>query len=314
VDISSRVEEVLPEEKLRCDKSQYDPGGGGINVSRVVKKLGGRSVALYCGGGPIGDLLEELLDRESLERKSVKIKAWSRQSFTVFERKSNQQFRFSMPGPTLMKSEWQECLDYIFNLVPAPFYVVLSGSLPPGVPTAFITQLARQLKEAESRLVVDTSGEALLQAARENVYLLKPNLREFSSLLNREQIDDDELESCCVEFVEKGFCENLILSLGERGAILATSNGVKRITAPSVIPKSKIGAGDSMVGGIVFGLANDYSLSESAVLGVAAGTAAVLTEGTELCDEDDVWKIYREIRQKKKEQRDERRLQRTNEN
>jgi 6-phosphofructokinase 2 len=301
VDISSHVEEVMPEDKLRCEKPQYDPGGGGINVSRVLKTLGGDSLAVYCGGGPTGYLLEELLERESLERKLVKITAWTRQSITILEAKSNQQFRFNMPGPTLMESEWQQCLDIIFGLEPAPSYIVVSGSIPKGVPTTFIAQLTRQFKGNETRLIVDTSEKALQHVVKEGVFLLKPNLWEFSKLLNRKQFDDHDLEESCREFIDKGFCEKLILSLGESGALLASSGEVKRIIAPKVTSKSKIGAGDSMVAGIIFGLANDYTLSDSAILGVAAGTAAVLTEGTELCRENDVWNFYREMKRRSDE-------------
>lgn len=296
IDISSHVEEVLPEEKMRCSKSQYDPGGGGINVSRVIKELGGSSLAVYCSGGPTGKLLEELLERDSLERKSININGWTRQNSTFLENKSNQQFRFGMPGPKMTESEWQECLDYVLSLEPIPSYVVVSGALPPGVPSTFISQLANQLKDTHALLIVDTSGEALQQAANNKVYLLKPNLREFAKLLNRKQINDHELEACCKEFMEKGLCEVLILSLGEKGAVFATSDEIKRIVAPKVKAKSKIGAGDSMVGGIIFGLVNDYRLFDSAILGVAAGTAAVLTDGTELCRKDNVLKIYREMK------------------
>ncbi len=301
IDISSHVEEVLPEEKIRCTRLQYDPGGGGINVSRVIKELGGSSLAVYCSGGPTGKLLEELLERDSLERKSINIKGWTRQNSTFLEDKSNQQFRFGMPGPRMTEFEWQECLDYVLSLEPIPSYVVVSGALPPGVPTTFISQLARQLKDTHARLIVDTSGEALQQAANNKVYLLKPNLQEFAKLLNRKQINDQELEACCKEFMENGFCEVLILSLGEKGAIFATSNEIKRIVAPKVASKSKIGAGDSMVGGIIFGLVNDYTLLDSVILGVAAGTAAVLSGGTELCRKDNVGKFYKEIKRESDE-------------
>lgn len=297
VDMNSHVEKILSEEKIRCTPAQYDPGGGGINVSRVIKILGGSSTALYCSGGSTGDFLEKLLERDSLEKKIIKIKGQTRQNITFCENQSNEQFRFVMPGPTLMESEWRKCLDFIFSLNSIPSYIVVSGTFPPGVPRVFISKLVKQLVNTEARLIVDTSGEMLHQAYKEESYLLKPNLKEFAALLNRKKIDDHELVSCCQEFVANGKCEILILSLGEKGAILATRNEVRRIIAPKVISKSKIGAGDSMVGGIVFGLANDFSLLDSALLGVAAGSAAVLSEGTKLCLADDVWEFYKKMKE-----------------
>jgi 6-phosphofructokinase 2 len=297
IDMSSEINEVIPEEKLRCADPKFDPGGGGINVSRVIRKLGGYSYAMYCSGGPQASLLEDLLDRDCVERKTIKIEGWTRQNITFFETKSRQQFRFNMPGPNLLKSEGQECIDLIMGLMPAPDYVVISGSTPSGFVSSFMSQLARHFKETGTRLVVDTSGDSLKAFIEFGTYLIKPNLKEFSDILKKDEIPDHELEACCKEFMDKGYCEVLLLSLGEKGSILATSKDIKRISGPEVTSKSKIGAGDSMVGGVVFGLANNYSLYDSVVLGVAAGTSAVMSEGTQLCVEKDVWKFYEQIKE-----------------
>lgn len=295
LDKSSYANRVQPERKIRCSKPSYEPGGGGINVSRAIKKLGGDSCAWLLAGGPSGDKLCSLLEEEGISFKAFKAKNWTRENLMVMEENSGDQFRFGMPGPEIAEEEWKECLEKLDSIPDAelPKYVVASGSLPPGVPDDFYLQLAKMAHRRGFRLIVDTSGDALLKAAGEGVYLLKPNMNEFAALVGKEEVSALEQEQIAQQILAEGKCEVLVVSLGPRGAMVASKErGISYIVSPAVRQKSAVGAGDSMVGGMVMSLLKGMSLDEVVRYGVAAGTAATMTPGSELCKKEDTEKIF----------------------
>lgn len=296
IDINTRVEQVVPERKLRCGPPSREPGGGGINVSRAILRLGGSSTALYLAGGPPGEMLRHLLDEEGLDQRLLQIEGWTRENVIVFEETSGQQFRFGMPGPEIREGEWRRCLEALSGHDPAPDYVVASGSLAPGVPDDFFARLAHTTRQVGARLVVDTSGEPLRRAAETGAYLFKPNLVEFQQLIGRETTSEKELDEAGREFIGRGCCSILLVSLGAGGALLITAEGTKHIRTPTVPIRSKVGAGDSTVAGFVLGLAQGLDVDDAARLGVAAGAAAVMTEGTELCRREDAERLYKGMR------------------
>jgi 6-phosphofructokinase 2 len=296
LDKSSSIEQVVPERKLRCQTLRREPGGGGINVARAIYKLGGQSKALYPAGGPPGQILQQLLDEEGLDHRAMLIEDWTRESLVVLEEATDQQYRFNLPGPTLDKSEWQQCLENLAKSAVEANYLVASGSLPPGVPDDFYARLARKAKENDSRFVLDTSTKAALRlAGQEGVYLIKPNLREFRELIGSELAEEADQEAAARDIIEKGQSQVVVVSLGAAGVILATETGVERLRAPTVSIRSKVGAGDSTVAGIVLGLARGKALREAVRFGVAAGAAAVMTPGTQLCRLEDTERLYESI-------------------
>ncbi len=299
IDKSAVVESVVGERKLRCKAPAYQPGGGGINVSRAIRKLAGESappaVALYPSGSAAGQMLQTLLDREGIEHHPVPVEGWTRENLTVREELSGQQFRFGMPGPRLKEAEWQECLNELEKMKPRPDYIVASGSLPAGVPDDFYARVAAVAAELGSKLVVDASGEALRLAAGHGLYLLAPNLREFGELVQDEVKDDSDMEQLATQVVEAGQTEVLVVSLGAGGALLVSREGCERVRAPTVSIQSKVGAGDSMIAGIVLALERGESLRRAVRFGVAAGSAAVMTPGTELCRGEDTERLYAQL-------------------
>jgi 6-phosphofructokinase 2 len=298
IDKSSAVAQVVAEWKLRCDPPLYEPGGGGINVSRAIRKLGGESLALYTTGGLSGEMLASLVDGEGLKHQAITISGLTRESLTILEKSTGQQYRFGMPGPTLGEAEWRRCLEVISELLPQVDYLVASGRLPPGVPANFYGQLAKLAREYNTRLIVDTSGEALRLAVEEGVFLIKPNLREFAELTGQELVDELQEERLAQELASSRKSEVVVVSLGAAGVLVATAEGTERVRAPLVPIKSKVGAGDSTVAGIVLALARGRSWREAVRFGVAAGAAAVMTPGTELCRREDAERLYEQLMQK----------------
>ncbi|MBN2551520.1 MAG: 1-phosphofructokinase [Spirochaetales bacterium] len=295
IDLSTSVEQVLEGGKLRCSAPQREPGGGGINVSRALHKLGGRSRAVYVSGGIYGQLLEKLLENEGIEQEPYRIEGQSRQNVTVRERSSERQYRFVMPGPELSPEHWRGFLEELFERHPETDYLVASGSLPPGFPEDFYARLCRRAVQRNIRVVVDTAGRPLQLAAEAGAYLVKPNLRELEHIAGREIEDEQQQEDLARSIVREKGTEVVLLSLGASGALLVSEEATRRITAPAVPIRSRVGAGDSMVAGLVLALAQGRPLEEAATYAVAAGSAAVMTPGSELCRREDFERIFRRM-------------------
>ena len=295
IDLYLNVKKLKPADKLRGHIAHRDPGGGGVNVARAISCLGGQALALLPAGGPSGMFLQDLLEAENVPCRVQEIDGISRENFTVFEEETDQEYRFVMPGPELTKQEWQACLDMLAALDPLPQYLVASGSLPPGVPDDFYARVARWAGSAGVRLVLDTSGTALQAALDEDVYLIKPNRRELQNFSGRPIEGEDDEVQVCQKMIEAGRCEVIALTLGKDGALLITAEESRRVEAPALETKSSVGAGDSFVAGMVLGLVRELSLQGAFCYGNAAGAAALLTPGTDLCLKEDVERLYEQI-------------------
>ena len=294
VDIVWEIEEMLPHRKLRSTRGMIFPGGGGINVSRCISMLGGQSWALITRGGLTGTILTELLDEMGLSRRVVKIAGHTRLSGIVYERSTGQEYRVTPPGPTLTDSEWHACLDLVSEMQTE--YVVATGSLPRGVPPDFYARVAAATKERGGKLILDTSGRALHEALNEGVYLVKPSQRELENLLGQKAYSHEEQEELAMQLVEEEKAEFVALTLGEDGALLVWKDGKLRLSSPKVEVKSAVGAGDTFVGALTQGLAEGRTPEDAFTLAVAAGAASVMQPGTEMCQLEDVERLYAGLR------------------
>jgi 6-phosphofructokinase 2 len=294
IDVSASVDRVVPEDKLRCDTPRYDPGGGGINVARVVNVLGGHALAIWTCGGLTGDFLARLLDGQQLEHVPIPVAGMTRQNVIIFEKTTHLQYRFGMPGMPLSREEQLASGLAIGNRANDCRTIVLSGSLPPETPVNLYRRIIDRLP-AGPKVIVDTSGAPLRESLGPGLFLIKPNRRELSQLTGCRIDDEVALAESALGLVRDGGAEVVALSLGAEGVILATADGAETIRAPDVPIQSKVGAGDSMVGGIAAALARGESPATAVRYGVAAGTATVMTPGTELCRREDVDRLYHEI-------------------
>lgn len=293
LDVGTRIQSVAPEIKLRCASPRFHPGGGGINVSRAIRFLGGESTAVFTAGGHTGAMLTQLLTDEAIANHPIPIAGITRESFAVYEESSALQYRFNMPGPELRADEWIACLETVFDLNPA--YIVASGSLPRGVPVEFYGEITRYARQCDIRVIVDTAGEALNKTFGKGVYLMKPNLHELELFSGEKVQDEDHIRAVARRLIAEGLAEVMVVSMGAAGASLITESDCVHIRAPIVKVQSKVGAGDSMVGGIVMGLASGRALADAVRFGIAAGSAAVMTDGTELCRRCDAWRLYERL-------------------
>jgi len=291
VDIFVNVARVEPTAKLRCSAPKRDPGGGGINVARVVHRLGGNVAAIYPTGGSIGKLLNRLLEREGIDSIVTPSHVETRENFTAFEQETGLQYRFVLPGSPLHRPEWEAVLERLTDLPQPPRIVVASGSVPPGVPDDIYAETARRARKLGAQMVVDTSGAALNAALAAGVTLIKPNQNELSELVGAALDSDADRIAACRKLIADGRTEMVALTLGENGAMLVTGERALRAEPMRIEVLSAVGAGDSFLGGLVAALAERKDLDEAFRVAVAAASAAVMSPGTELCTEEDVQRL-----------------------
>lgn len=293
LDESATARRVEPERKLRCEDFERQPGGGGLNVARALGELGGQAIAIWARAGHTGAMVADLLDRARVRSVPLDVAGETRRNLSVLETSSGREFRFGLPGPALSAADEEEFLSAVDPL-PADGWVVASGSLPPGVSEAFYARVAERL-DPSTRLVVDTSGPALAHAVRAGVFAVKPNLRELGELVGRTLRDEEDAAGATLALARSGGARVVLTSLGAAGAVMASGDALFRLRAPPVPVQSKVGAGDSMVAGLVLGLARGASPVDAARLAVAAGAAAVMTPASALCRRADVERLYPQI-------------------
>jgi 6-phosphofructokinase 2 len=290
LDLTTETGKVESGYKLRCGPARFDPGGGGVNVSRAIAKLGGCSTALVAVGGPNGEALKLLLDGEGVQARWFPIDGQTRQSVVVNERSSGRQFRFMLPGPDWSKPQAARLLEALETALAESTerigYVVASGSLPNGLPDDYYNRIGELARHKAARFVLDTSGRMLDVAShggRHPPYAWIMDQREAEYLAGAPLADLDALERFGLELKARKLAEILILTFGEGGAVALSEAETVRAIPPEVEVVSKVGAGDSFVGGLVLKLAGGAHLREACAYAVAAAASAVTSPATELC-------------------------------
>jgi 6-phosphofructokinase 2 len=296
IDVFTSADRIVPVHKVRCTAERRNAGGGGINVARVVRRMGGDVAAAYPTGPVIGQLLRRLVDEEGIESVTVPISGETREDFTAFDAEAKHEYRFVLPGPLLSDGEWRKCLSAFETCAAKARFVVASGSLPPGAPDDFHARSAAMTKKAGARFVVDASGPAFKAALDEGVFLTKPNLRELQEYLGEPLEDRQDWIDACRRLVLMRRAEVVALTLGHRGALLVTQDRAWFAEPLPVNPQSTVGAGDSFLGAMIWALAAGRDLQDAFRHGVAGGSAALMRPGTDLCRVQDVERLLPQVR------------------
>lgn len=290
IDVSCDAEHVRPTLKTRTRNQRHYAGGGGANVARVIAELGGEVELLYLSGGVSGPLYDRLLDEYDIARHRIEMSGSNRIALMVHETSTNFEYRFVPEGPTVDPGEIEPVHDFMADF--DGDYIVASGSLPNGAPDDTYSRMAEVAREKGIRFVLDTSGEALRRTIdHSEIFLLKPSMSELEKLVG-ERLDESTACQAAVELVSRGSVQNIALSMGKSGAILVNAEGVVRMRSIHVREASAVGAGDSFVAGMVWWLSQGHPIREAFRFGIAAGSAAVMTPGTELCRRQDVLNLY----------------------
>jgi 6-phosphofructokinase 2 len=291
LDITTAADQVRPTEKIRCHGARYDAGGGGINVARVARVLGASVSAVFPAGGQTGDVVTDLVADAGVRFHRITIAEPTRESFAVNETCSGQQYRFVLPGPRLSLAEQANCLDELRAAARSAEFVVASGSLPPGVPADYYQRVADISAELGAKLILDTSGSGLRHITS-GVFLLKASVRELRECVRRALVSEPDQVAAAQELIRCGRAEAVVVSLGSKGALLATPHGNHRFSAIPMCSGSGVGAGDAMVAAITVGLSRGWSIEKSVRFGIAAGAAMLMTPGTAACDPADVDRLF----------------------
>lgn len=296
IDTFTTIERMEPVNKLRCGPVRRDPGGGGINVARVLHRLGADVVAVYTTGGNFGAALRQLTEEEGVEGRTVEIAEETRENFTVFEEATHEQYRMVVPGPGLTAAEVEGCLAAVRSFDREISYLIASGSLPPGVPDGFMGQLADIAKDKGAKFVVDGPHTALAAALGEGCHMIKPNLREMRDMTGLELGDQASWIGACRDLIAQRKVEVVALSLAHYGALVVTAEEAWHAPALEVPMVSAVGAGDSFLGALVWALGQGHDMSTALAHGVAGGSAALLTPATDLCLKEDLIRLLDQVR------------------
>ena len=294
IDTALEAEAMVHTDKIRTSGERLDPGGGGINVARVLVRFGAPVAAIFMAGGSTGRLLDRLLQREGVERMSVPIAGETRVSVTVHERSTGHEYRLVPEGPVLSEPEWQECLRQIGETECDWF--VASGSLPGGVPHDFYARVAEILRDRATRFVVDAPAGQLAPAlAGGGLFLVKPSRDELEQLSGAALAETESVIEAARRIVSDGGAQNVAVSLGGDGAVLVDGSGAFVMPAVPVAARSAVGAGDSFLAAMTYAFASGADGSTALRLGVAAGAAATLSPGTDLCHPWDVTRLAAQL-------------------
>ena len=295
LDVLTFTDTVESTHKIRCSEVIKHPGGGGVNVARVLHRFGAKCLAVFPQGGVTGERHHHLLSQEKVRCHSVPIAQETRESFSVHEARSGDDFRFVLPGPTLTHDEYEACFAYVAQHLPKQF-LVISGGLAPGVPTDFYARLTLLAKQNGVKVVLDANGPALSLALKQTgVYFFKPSLRELQELTREDLPNDAACKVAAQHLIQTGQAELVALSLGDQGAMLVSARQAWRAPSLQVNVQTTIGAGDSFVGGMVWALSQSLPLQEAFGYGMAASAAALLAPGTPLCQADDVHRLLGQV-------------------
>jgi len=294
IDGASEAERVHPTHKIRTTGDRYDPGGGGINVARVIAGLGGDALPVYLAGGATGGVLDELMTERGLAFRRVEIAGHTRIAMNVYESSTGQEYRFVPEGPEVTPGEWLECLAVIDDL--DADWLVISGSRPRGLPDDCFVTLTRRAAERGCRMVLDSSGPALAATLDAGgLALVKPSLGEFRRLTGLALEDPGEVAEAARALVESGRAGIVAVTMGHEGALLACREATFHRPAPAVPVRSATGAGDSFVGAMTLALAEGRPTAQAFLFGMAAGSATVMLPGTELARRADVERLHRDL-------------------
>jgi 1-phosphofructokinase family hexose kinase len=266
---------------LRASVSRVDFGGKGFNVSRLLKGMGSPSVAVGFLAGNSGELLQNGLKSLGIGTDFVWVTGETRTNVSIVTQSHEHYIKVNEQGPMVDVAKQQELIDKILALAKHGEWWVLAGSMPPGAADDLYARIVHGLNEQGARTILDTTGESLKIGCGEKPFLVKPNTEEARAITGLPMNTPLEIASGA-ENIRRMGAQNVVVSMGKAGALLQTSDGTWLVHSPKINEKNPIGAGDSMVGGLVWALSQEIPLKDALRWGVACGAATASLNGTEV--------------------------------
>ena len=283
LDKTVTVPGLTVDEVNRIVEVREDPGGKGINVSKVIAKLGGKSCALALLGGTVGEKIKGMLERDGIDVWAFEVQGETRTNLKVVDPKHDTHTDINEPGPEITIATLDEMLEALVASISRGDIVVLSGSLPKGAPVATYAAWTRACAEAGAKVFLDADGSALSHGLGARPYLAKPNDAELSRLCGRELNDVDDIAEEALRIVNGGV-GRVVVSMGGAGAVIADENHVLLARSPKVPVGSTVGAGDSVVAALAYAEEQGMGLADAARLAMATGAANVMQSGTQAAE------------------------------
>jgi 1-phosphofructokinase family hexose kinase len=286
------VPTLIFDEVLRAAESRVDCGGKGFNVSRMLSALGAPSIALGFAGGHTGEMLRDGLTALGVDTDFVWIAGETRTNISVVAAGHEHHIKVNEAGPSITADEQAALRARVLERARHGDWWVLAGSLPPGVALTFYADLIRDIQAAGARVLLDTSGAALRHGCAAQPFLAKPNAAEVGELTN---ISVMSINQALAAAQALSGIPNLVISMGAAGALLVHAGHGWLATPPAIQQRNPIGAGDSLVAGLVWGLSQGYTLTETLSWGVACGAATAAHAGTAVGAYAEVAEIVRQV-------------------
>ena len=281
IDRELTVDKVEYDKVLSALEARVDLGGKGFNVSRMLMSLGTASIAVGFVGGNTGRRLQDGLNMLGIASDFVWVEGETRTNISIVTKLHDHYIKVNEKGPQVSEAKQAELLDKIDSIAKAGDWWVLAGSLPPEVDDSFYARIVKVLNDRGAIAILDTTGEALRLGCYEKPFLIKPNREETQALTGLPVDIPTQVATAAEELCKMG-AENVVISLGKSGALLQTADATWMVHPPVIEEKNPIGAGDSMVGGLVWALARGIPLNEALSWGVASGAAAASLSGTDV--------------------------------
>lgn len=288
IDYTVYVPEFESGKLNRSEEVYYYPGGKGINVSRVLKRLGISNQALGYAGGFTGSFIEEFLKNEGVDADFIQTAEITRINVKI---KSDKETELNGPGPELNQAQLEALTDKVSQMNGGDWFV-LAGSLPSSIPAAYFLELAKICQANGVRFVLDTSGPALQSLIDTPVFLIKPNQQELGELFGVEIASLSDAFHYANKLVARG-TEHVVVSMGGDGALLVTKDTALIAKAPQGTVVNTVGSGDSLVSGFIASYATDQDSELAFRYGVASGSATAFR--SDLCRKEDVEKLLEEV-------------------
>ena len=294
VDREMTVDTISFDTVLRALDWQVDCGGKGFNVARMLKSLGISSMALGFAAGKSGEMLADKLQSLGIETDFIWVEGETRTNVSIVSAENGQYVKVNEPGPTITETDLGLLAKKIGDWVEAGDWWVLAGSLPPGVPPTYYSELITIIQSAGAKVFLDTSDEALRQNCAAKPLLVKPNDEEAHELTGLPVGTKEEIAAVGKAISAMGPA-NVIISLGKKGAVLVNDGKAWLAASPKILAANPIGAGDSMVAGVVWGLSQGDSMQDALCKGIACGAATAGQKGTSVGSLEQVNQLLAEV-------------------
>lgn len=292
------INDLIYEEVNLVQEVYLDAAGKGINVSKAIKNLGGKSIALGFLGGQTGELIKELLKKDSINHKFITIPGETRTNLTIFDSSTKKTIKINEKGPLITPVEIKLLFDQLAQLYPKPSYFIISGSLPPGVSSNIYQEIVTFFQKQRVKVILDSDKEALKDGVKSAPFLIKPNLSELNRLTGVKASSWKEIVKSVQGILKLGV-KIIVVTLGEKGALLISKDLFLKVTPPKVPVRGTIGVGDAFLAGLVLKLSRRSSLEEALKFACACGSASVSLSGTQVCTKNEAEALLKKIKLEK---------------